>query len=72
MTTPNLPDFEARGADSMRKLGRLRDMLPPSARFDMLRGMLVQLRDNFYADMHILQRVDGSLIITVTPPPGRE
>lgn len=68
MTTPNLPEIAAQGADSIRKLSRIRDMLPPTTRFEMVRGMIIQLRDNFYSDMHILQRVDGSVVVTISRP----
>ncbi|MEU6582832.1 hypothetical protein [Nocardia sp. NPDC046763] len=68
MTTPNLPAIAEQGAESIRRLARIRDILRPKDQFDMLFGILVALRDNLYSGMHILQRVDGSLVITVTPP----
>ncbi|GAB3211308.1 hypothetical protein [Nocardia tengchongensis] len=72
MTTPNLPAIVEAGKESIRRLARIRDMLPPKAQYEMLFGILVALRDNLYSGMHILRRADGSLVITVTPPPEGE
>ncbi|KZM70771.1 hypothetical protein [Nocardia terpenica] len=56
--------------DLLRRLELISSKVPPQRRLAMVGKLLAHIRANIYPWMHILQRADGSVVVTISPPPA--
>jgi hypothetical protein len=64
---PNSADI---GTEVSRRMEYLRDQVGPAQRFKILRDLLIRFRDTLYPWMRILDKADGSMVVTISRPPA--
>ncbi|MGW0052062.1 hypothetical protein [Nocardia nova] len=67
---PAAPTASDIQGDLLRRLQWLAERLTPPMRQQMIGKLLVTFRDTIYPWMHVLQRADGSLVVTISRPPA--
>lgn len=55
-------------SDLLRRIAFLRDRTDDTQRFALIRKLLIALRDGLYPSMRILDKADGTVVVTITRP----
>ncbi len=72
MTAPRQPAASEIQADLLARLGFLGDRLSPRQRMTTIVKLLMRFRETIYPGIHILQRADGAVVVTISPPGSGE
>lgn len=76
MTQPNRPALPGEPpagdiqSDLLARLNFIGERTTPARRMNTIVKLLVHYRNTIYPWMHILQRADGSIVVTISQPPA--